>query len=156
MSGLVLTPVRATFRAVAETVVPEAAALDADGWRELQHVVETALAARPEAVRRQLVAFLRLIEYVPVARHFRRFSHLSPAARTDVLMRLERSRRLVFRRGLWGLRTLVMLGYYTRVEVQAALGYRAHRDGWSARRTAAGGEVHGTAIDWAGGGAGES
>jgi hypothetical protein len=135
---MVLTPVRATFRAVAETVVPEVTALDADGWRDLHDVVETALAARPDAVRRQLVAFLRLIEYLPIARHLRRFSRLSPPARTEVLMRLERSRPLTFRRGLWGLRTLVMLGYYTRADVQEALGYRAHREGWSARRVAAG------------------
>jgi hypothetical protein len=32
-------------------------------------------------------------------------------------------------------RTLVFMGYYTREDVQGALGYRAHADGWSARRT---------------------
>lgn len=134
MSELVLAPVRATFRAVAETVVPEAASLDADGWRAMHDRVEEALSSRPEGVRRQLVTFLRLVEYLPLLRHFRRFSHLAPAARTEVLERLERSRRLALRRGVWGVRTLVFLGYYTRVEVQEDLGYRAHRDGWSARR----------------------
>lgn len=137
MSGSVLAPVQATFRAVAETVVPEAAALASDQWRELQDVVEAALAARPEATRRQLVTFLRLIEYLPVLRHFRRFSRLSPTARTATLEQLERSPRLTVRRGIWGLRTLVFMGYYTRGDVQAALGYRPHADGWSARRTTA-------------------
>ncbi|MEP7384452.1 MAG: hypothetical protein ABI910_22455 [Gemmatimonadota bacterium] len=135
MSGSILTPVRATFRAVAETVVPEAASLDPAGWQELQTVVESALAARPDAVRRQLVTFLRLIEYLPLARHFRRFSRLPLPTRTKVLSGLETSRRLVVRRGFWGLRTLVLLGYYTRADVQDALGYRAHADGWSAHRT---------------------
>ena len=37
------------------------------------------------------------------------------------------------RSGIWGLRTLVFLGYYTRDDVAAFIGYRAHRDGWSAR-----------------------
>lgn len=137
MSGTVLAPVQATFRAVAETVVPETASLGPDGWRELRDVVESALAARPEALRRQLVTFLRLIEYLPLLRHLRRFSRLAPAARTALLARVETSRFLLVRRGFWGLRTLVLLGYYTRDDVQGALGYRAHADGWSARRTTA-------------------
>ncbi len=149
MSGLVLTPVRATFRAVAETVVPETASLDADGWREMHDLVEGALWSRPESVRRQLVTFLRLVEYLPLARHFHRFSRLAPAARTEVLSRLERSGRLVLRRGMWGVRTLVFLGYYTRPAVQESLGYRAHRDGWSARRAPAGPDI--VAIDTDGG-----
>ena len=61
MSGTVLAPVQATFRAVADTVVPEAASLGPEKWREVQDVVESALAARSEALRRQLVIFLRPI-----------------------------------------------------------------------------------------------
>lgn len=137
MSGTVLAPVQATFRAVAETVVPESVALDSDGWQELNAVVESALASRPDTVRRQFVTFLRLIEFLPLLRHLHRFSRLSPERRTEVLARLESSPRLLIRRGFWGLRTLVMLGYYTREDVQAELGYRAHADGWSLRRTTA-------------------
>lgn len=135
MSGSVLAPVRATFRAVAETVVPEVASLKPDAWREVEAVVESALVSRPEAMRRQLVTFLRVIEFLPLVRHFRRFSHLAPAGRHAVLHGLESSRHLLFRRGVWGVRTLVFMGYYTREDVQGALGYRAHANGWSARRT---------------------
>lgn len=145
MNGTVLAPVQATFRAVAETVVPEAASLGPESWQEVQDVVESALAARPEALRRQLVTFLRLIEYLPLFRHLRRFSRLSPPDRAALLARLESSRYLLLRRGFWGLRTLVMLGYYTRDDVQGALGYRAHADGWSARRTTA--EMHAAAAE---------
>ncbi len=137
MSGSVLAPVRATFRAVAEAVVREAASLSPEGWRELEAQVETALASRPEAMQRQLVTFLRVIEYLPLLKHFRRFSRLSLNARTGILRGFESSTRPLFRRGMWGLRTLVFLGYYTRDDVQGALGYRAHADGWSARRTTA-------------------
>jgi hypothetical protein len=137
MSGSVLAPVQATFRAVAQTVVPEAASLGPEQWRELHAVVEGALATRPEVMQRQLVTFLRLIEYLPIPRHFRRFSRLAPGARAAILARLESSPRLAFRRGIWGLRTLVFMGYYTRDDVQGALGYRPHADGWSARRTTA-------------------
>ena len=137
MSGSVLAPVRTTFRAVAETVVGEATSLSPEGWREVEAEVEAALASRPEAMQRQLVTFLRVIEYLPLLKHFRRFSRLPISARTDVLRGFESSPRPLFRRGMWGLRTLVFLGYYTRDDVQGALGYRAHADGWSARRTSA-------------------
>lgn len=39
------------FRAVAATVVPEAAQLDAAAWAELEQIVERALADRPVAMR---------------------------------------------------------------------------------------------------------
>jgi len=137
MSGSVLAPVRTTFRAVAETVVRESASLEPEGWRELEVAVEGALATRPEEMQRQLVTFLRVIEYLPLLKRFTRFSRLSIEGRTQILQEFESSGRLLFRRGMWGLRTLVFLGYYTRDDVQGALGYRAHADGWSARRTTA-------------------
>jgi hypothetical protein len=135
MTGSILQPVQSTFRAVAETVVVEAASLHPHEWRELQDVVEEALAARPERMRRQLVLFLRVIEYLPLVRYLRRFSRLDRTRRAQVLTSLQNSPRLVIRRGFWGLRTLVFLAYYTRDDVQAALGYRPHANGWSARRT---------------------
>ena len=134
MTAAVLPPVRATFRAVAATVVPEAVALDSAGWDALEQLVERALSSRSERLRSQFVLFMRLIEYLPVARHLRRFTRLDPLQRTAVLKRLEQSPVLLMRRGFWGLRTLVMMGYYAQADVQARLGYRAHPDGWSARR----------------------
>lgn len=135
MGGSTLAPVQATFRAVAETVVPEVASLKPEAWREVEAVVESTLASRPEATRRQFVTFLRVIEFLPFLRHFRRFSHLPVRERYAVLHGLETSRHLLVRRGIWGVRTLVFMGYYTREDVQGALGYRAHANGWSARRT---------------------
>jgi hypothetical protein len=138
MNETILAPVLATFRAVAETVVPEVAALAPEEWQELCAVVERALAARPEATRGQVVSFLRLVEYLPLARLRGRFSRMSPENRREELARLERSRTLLFRRGVWGVRTLIFMGYYTRPRVRAALGYRATAAGWSARRQAGG------------------
>lgn len=132
-----LAPVRETFRAVAKAVVPESASLDAGAWLEVEATVEAALATRPEAMRQQLVLFLRLVEYLPLVRHLRPFTRLSLQAQTAFLHGIEGSRHLKLRRGMWGVRTLVFMGYYTRDDVQGALGYRAHHDGWSARRTTA-------------------
>lgn len=137
MTAAVLLSVRATFRAVATTVVPEAAALDPDGWATLERIVEEALSSRPERLRRQLVLFLRVIEYRSLFTHGGRFSRLGEAKRTMICAALEQSRTLTIRRGFWGLRTLILMGYYTQPTVVQRLGYRAHPDGWSARRRSA-------------------
>jgi hypothetical protein len=126
--------VRDTFRAIAVTVVPDASALDESGWNDLDALVEKTLARRPPAMRRQLVLFVRAIEHLPRLRWGRPFTALSPEERTRVLAALEHAPALVLRRGFWGLRTLVFLGYYARPEAAAAIGYRADARGWEARR----------------------
>jgi hypothetical protein len=130
----VLAGARPTFRAVACTVVPAAASLDEAGWREVETIVETALAARPEHMRRQLATLLRVIRWLPAARFGRTFGSLDPGRRARVLSRLERSRIVLVRRGFWGLRTLILMGYYGRRAAANAIGYGATRDGWDAVR----------------------
>ena len=125
---------RDTFRAIAVTVVPDASALDESGWNDLDALVEKTLARRPPAMRRQLVLFVRAIEHLPRLRWGRPFTALSPEERTRVLAALEHAPLLLLRRGFWGLRTLVFLGYYARPEAAAAIGYRADARGWEARR----------------------
>jgi len=129
-----LAPVRRTFRAAARTVVPESEGLDEAGWRELESTVEATLAARPRRLQRQLVLFVRVLDLLPVLRHGRRFHALPPASRTRVLESLQDSALLLLRRGFWGLRTLVYMGYYTRDAAAGEVGYRAQRRGWERRR----------------------
>jgi hypothetical protein len=130
----VLAPVRPTFRAVAVTVVPEAARLDAAGWRAVEAIVERALAARPRKLQRQLVLFLRVIAVRAVLRHGRPFHRMDAAARQRMLAALEDSRSPLLRRGFWGLRTLILMGYYGRPGAAAEIGYAADPRGWEARR----------------------
>jgi len=59
---------------------------------------------------------------------------LDPARRARFLDSLQTSRLLLARRGIWGLRTLVLMGYYGRPRAAAAIGYRADPRGWEARR----------------------
>lgn len=131
---MLLAPVRDTFRAIALTVVPDASALDEAGWGALEALVEKTLAPRPAAIRRQLVLFVRAIEHLPRLRWGRGFSALTPDERTRFLSGLERAPVLLLRRGFWGLRTLVFLGYYARPEAAAEIGYGADARGWEARR----------------------
>ena len=130
----VLQPVRAPFRALATTFVPEAAALGEREWAEVEAIVEQALGERPAALRRQVVLLVRALEWLPVFRFARRFTRLDASRRARVLGRLERSPLLLLRRGIWGLRTLAFMGYYARPAAADAIGYRAQLRGWEARR----------------------
>lgn len=129
-----LTSLRAVLRAIGVTVVPEATRLDEAGWAALEGTVGAALASRPAALQRQLLLFLRLVEWLPVLRFGRRFTRLDPAHRTRVLKSLQDAPLLLVRRGMWGLRTLLLMGYYGRPEARSEIGYRADPAGWSARR----------------------
>lgn len=130
----VLAAVRPAFRAIAATVVPEATSLDADGWKELERIIEQALAARPPRLQRQLVILIRAIEWLPLLRYGHRFTRLDSGRRARVLAALQESPLLLLRRGFWGLRTLALMGYYARPAAAASIGYRADPRGWEARR----------------------
>lgn len=131
---MLLAPARDVFRAVAATVVPEATRLDASGWRELEGIVERFLDQRPAAIRRQLRLFLNVVQWLPVARFGRPFTALDASRRGPFLTALQDARWLLVRRGFWGLRTLVFLGYYGRAGAGTEIGYQAGPRGWEARR----------------------
>ena len=121
------------LRAICVAVVPEAAELDERGWRDVEAIVGRALAARPAAVRRQLALFMRLLDLAALARTGHTMSGLSARDRYALLARLSKSKLLLVRRGVWGLRTLAFMGYYARPAAAAGIGYRASAAGWAAR-----------------------
>jgi len=129
-----LAPVRSAFRAVATTVVPEAAGLDEGGWAEMEETIQSQLAGRPEGLRRQIRLFVRLLQWLPLFLHARRFTGLDAARRTAFLERMQRAPVTILRVGFWGLRSLVFLGYYGSRHGASATGYAAHPDGWGAGR----------------------
>jgi hypothetical protein len=133
MSTPVLAPVRGTFRALAATIVPEAGSLDEGEWQELEAIVEDYLSRRPPGLRRQLRLFVRALGVLPIARWGRSFQTLDPARRTAFLAAVQDTPALLLRRGFWGVRTMVYLGYYSRAAAAAEIGYRANVAGWEAR-----------------------
>lgn len=126
--------VRGAFRAVAATVVPEAVRLDDAGWAGLEQIIGDALAARPAGLRRQLTLFIRALDILPVFRYGRTFQGLDPHRRGLFLLGIQDAPLLLLRRGFWGLRTLIFMGYYGREEGRAETGYRADPRGWEAPR----------------------
>lgn len=129
-----LEPHRSTFRAFATTVVPEMKAFDDIAWSEVERTVEHAIAQRPARLQRQLALLLRAIESIPRMRYGRAFTALNDDERSAMIETLQHAPVKLVRRGVWGLRTLVLMGCYTRVQVMAEVGYRAHARGWDARR----------------------
>jgi len=132
--GVTALPGGDRFRAIMVAIVPEAAALSEDEWRNAASIIARAIAMRPPGVRRQLGVFVRALDVVAFVRHGRSLRGLSAAERTALLESLSRSRVLALRRGVWGVRTLAFMGYYARPEASRALGYRASAAGWAARR----------------------
>ena len=123
-----------TFRSIAEVVVPEARDMSAEEWGEFTAIIETALAKRPAAMRRQLGMFLRMLDIMSLARTGHTLAGLDVQRRTSFLQSVENSRLLLFRRGFWGVRTLVFMGYYARTTCAGMLGYAAASRGWELRR----------------------
>lgn len=133
MPAPILSTVRPVLRAIATSVVPESSSLDDRGWAELDAVIDGAIAQREPRIQRQLLIFLRLLQLLPVARYGRPLTRLGGPERARFLASVERSPLLLVRRGFWGVRTLIFMGYYTRDDVAAAIGYRATVRGWAAR-----------------------
>jgi hypothetical protein len=131
-SRSVLGPVQAVFRAVVVTVVPDAKQLDEPSWLALEALVLDALELRPPALQGQLRLFLRVIQWLPVARYGRTFVALGDGQRSRVLGYLQDHPVERIRCGFWGLRTLAFLGYYGRPEGAHAVGYRPDPRGWEA------------------------
>jgi len=129
-----LSPIRAPFRALAQTFVPETAGCTPAEWAELERIVAEALASRPAAMQRQVLLFIRVLDLLARLRYGRRLPDLEASQRTALLEAIGNAPVLLLRRGVWGLRTLVMMGYYAQPEIQAAIGYRATAAGWEARR----------------------
>jgi hypothetical protein len=134
MADTVFGPVRDIFRDVAKTIVPEANALDETSWAEMEANIERGLATRPAKIRRQLRLLVRVLNLLPILRYGKSFRSLDHERRTAFLLSVESAPLVLFRRGFWGLRTFVFMGYYNLDTVREAIGYRAHPDGWEARR----------------------
>src|SRR5687768_16221601 len=122
-----------TFRAIAEAIVPETAKLDEAGWEAFRGIVTHAVSQRPARMRRQLAMFVRLLDLMSYAHNRRALHRLDLEARTGFLEQIQNSPFLLIRRGFWGIRTLILMGYYARPECMPAIGYAAHVRGWEMR-----------------------
>ncbi len=122
-------PRRDFFLALAARIVPETASLDAPARDRLVALVEDLLAPRPPKMRRELALFLRVLRWLPALRYGRPLDRLAGPDQDASLRWFQGAPVALFRKGFWGVKTLVFLGYYGRPEIGETLGYRPSRDG---------------------------
>jgi len=114
---------------VAETITPEVASLDVDGRARMETIVDTALQDRDAGTRKQFGTFLGVIRLAPVLRFGRAFDRLDGARRNAVLRWFEDCPISLLRKGFWGLKVLVFMGYYGQSEHWDEIGYAPDFDG---------------------------
>ena len=128
----VLSSLQNPLRAIGSAVLPSSEALDDEGWAEAERIIEGALASKPAGIKRQIRLFLRLVNFLPILSTGRTLSKLPLEKRAAFLQRLHRSPLMALRRGMWGIRTLIFMGYYNQDRVREGIGYAADPGGWPA------------------------
>jgi hypothetical protein len=101
-----------TFRAAAESIVPEEPSSGGGGTTEVLAVADRVLSRRSPADRRKLLLFLLVVEVCAIFRYGARFSNLPLMKRARFLALFENSVLPPFRQGFFGVKTFVLMGYY--------------------------------------------
>jgi len=113
----------ARFRAVQRCALPSCRSFTPGQWDESFRIVNHMLAGKPVSVRRQLVAFLALIDVLAWITGGTGFQDLDPARQTRVLGMLFDAPVPILRKGFWGLNTLVKLSVFGQPSVYPSIRY---------------------------------
>lgn len=114
---------RVLLRAAAICLVPPAAKLDPAAWDEFFEIVRDALLERSFSVRMQFQLFLTFLNIAAWLGYGWNFTRLDPPNQETLLRWLEDNPLLILRQGFWGLKTLVLMGYYGRPALWGRLAY---------------------------------
>lgn len=117
------------LQVVAACIVPGVGGLDRAQRGLVFAIIDQALMDRPAAVRRQLAVFLAVLRWSPVVRFGTGFDRLSPERRERVLACFQRCPVGLLRKGFWGLKVLVFMGYYGRPGAWDEIGYTPRLEG---------------------------
>jgi len=109
--------------AIAGRIVPEIASLDDRERRGILRVIDDSLASREPVLRMQFMFFLTMIRLSTLPRYARTLDRLAPEIQDRMLHKFEDSPIPRLRIGMWGLKTLVFMGYYGKYERAVQLGY---------------------------------
>ncbi len=117
------------LKVLAARIVPEISDLDASGLGRFFGIIDGALQDRPASVRRKFATFLGVLRWAPVPRFGRPFE-LLPVERKDAVLRwFEDCPVSILRKGFWGLKAMVFMGYYGQPETNELIGYAPDLDG---------------------------
>ncbi len=114
---------------VAESVTPEIVSLDSGGRARMAAIIDAALMDRDAITRTQFGTFLTVIRLAPVLRFGRAFDRLDGDRKNAVLRWFQDCPVSILRKGFWGLKVLVFMGYYGQEETWSEIGYAPDFDG---------------------------
>ena len=120
---------RAFLLAIAPRIVPASAQMTPAERDAMVALIEATLASRTPAMRRQLRLFLRVLRWLPFLRHLRPLDRLDGARQDRALRWFQDHPLQVLRGGFWGVRTLVLLGYYGQPANGPSVSYAPSVDG---------------------------
>ena len=117
------------LQVLAARIVPETTDLDAAGLSRFFGIIDGALQDRPASVRRQFATFLGALRWAPLARYGSPFEKLRGDRQDAVLRWFEDCPVSLLRKGVWGLKAMVFMGYYGQPETNELVGYAPDFDG---------------------------
>jgi hypothetical protein len=119
----------ALLMAVAARVTPETAHLDAAAERDFRTLIDTALSQRPPAVQKQFGSLLKIVRLAPLFRYGKPFEKLTSEKQDAVIAWFQDAPVTLLRKGMWGLKAMVFMGYYGRPEAASQVGWTPSFDG---------------------------
>lgn len=120
---------RAFLMTIAPRIVPASASMPPGARETMLDLIDETLASRTPAMRRQLRAFLAALRWLPLLRYGRPLNRLDGPRQDAVLRWLEGHPLQLLRGGFWGVRTLVLLGYYGQPGAGPSIAYTPSLDG---------------------------
>lgn len=115
--------------AIAPRIVPDVKELDAQGQEIFLGIIDGALMVRSRALRRQFASFLSVMRLLPILRYGAPLDKLSPSKQDKVIGWFQDSPSALLRRGLWGLKALIFMGYYGQPGVYEKIKFTPVLDG---------------------------
>jgi hypothetical protein len=112
-----------TFLKVADRIIPPDEKDPGGGIPQVAGVADWAIAHIDPALRKRLMVFLTVFEYMGYLFGLKPFSRLSAERRDRQLRWLERSPIPVLRMAFFGLKTYACMGYYSLESVWPSIGY---------------------------------
>lgn len=129
MSPVLSAGQRAFLWALALALVPPSRDLSEERRKRYFAIVEDMLASRPAGMRRLLSVFLVVMRWLPLVRFGGRLDRLAPDRQRAALQWFEEFPVALVRTGFWGVKTLVMMGYYAQPEIARENGWTPSRSG---------------------------
>lgn len=123
------TSERAFLLAIAPRIVPAAADMSDARRAEMLSLIDGTLASRTPAMARQFRLFLRVLRWLPLLRYLRPLDRLDGPRQDAALRWFQNHPVQIIRGGFWGVRTLVLLGYYGQSDHHSTIGYAPSFDG---------------------------